>query len=55
MALKILAGLIAIVLALAFLAPPVVKLKDIVLGIVVMIGVVMMVVDFWQSLRSRDD
>lgn len=55
MALKLVAGLIAIALAVAFLAPPIVKLKDVVLIIVVLIGVVMMVVDVWQSLRSKED
>ena len=55
MALKIVAGLVAIALAIAFLAPPIVKLKDVVLIIVVLIGLVMMVVDVWQSLHSKED
>lgn len=55
MASKIVYGLIALALALAFLAPPVVKLKEVVLGIVILIGVAMMVVDLWQSLRSKDE
>ena len=55
MALKIFAGLIAIALAIAFLAPPIVKLKDVMLIIVVLIGVVMMVIDVGQSLRSKED
>jgi hypothetical protein len=55
MALKIVAGIIAIVLLLAFVAPPVVKLQDVALTAVIVIGVVMMLVDLWQSLQSKDD
>ena len=55
MALKIVAGIVAIVLLLAFLAPPVVKLRDVALSAVIMIGVAMMLVDLWQSLQSKDD
>jgi len=43
------------VLALVYLAAPVIKLKDVALGIVVLIGVAMMAVDLWQSLKSKDD
>ena len=55
MAFKILAGIIATILVLAFLAPPVLKLQDVALGAVILIGFVMMLVDLWQSLRSKDD
>jgi uncharacterized membrane protein len=55
MPLKLFAGLVAIVLLLAYLAPLVIKLKEVSLGVVVLIAVVMMLVDLWQSLRSRDD
>ncbi len=55
MAFKILAGIIATILVLAFLLPPVVKLRDFALGGVILIGIVMMLVDLWQSLRSKDD
>lgn len=55
MALKILAGIIATALVLAFLAPPVLKLEDVALTGVIVVGVVMMLVDLWQSLQSRDD
>ena len=54
MILKILAGLIAVALVLIYLAPPVYKLRDIELGVVVAIGVVMMLIDLWQSLRKDD-
>jgi hypothetical protein len=55
MALKIVAGIIAIVLLLAFVAPPAVKLQDAALIAVIAIGVVMMLVDLWQSLQSKDE
>jgi hypothetical protein len=54
MILKVLAGLLAVVLVLIYLAPPVYKLKDIELGVVVAIGLVMMLVDLVQSLRKDD-
>ena len=52
---KSVAGLIAIVLVVAFLAPPAFKLKDVVLFCVMGIGVAMIAVDLWQSLQSKDD
>lgn len=55
MAFKILAGIIAAALLIAFLAPPVFKLQDLALGGVILIGVAMMLVDLWQSLQSKDD
>jgi hypothetical protein len=54
MALKILGAIIAIVLLVAFLAPPVLKLQDAALASVILIGVVMMLVDLWQSLHKDD-
>lgn len=55
MGFKIFAGVIAATLLIAFLAPPVLKLKDVALSAVILIGIVMMLVDLWQSLRSGDD
>ncbi len=55
MAFKIVAGLVAVVLMLGYLLPPVFKLKDVALGVVIVIGVAMMAVDLWQSLREKDD
>lgn len=55
MALKILAGIVALALALAYLAPPVLKLKDTALAVVIGIGVVLIAIDLWQSLQSKDD
>jgi len=54
MILKILAGLLAVVLMVIYLIPPVYKLQDIELGVVVAIGIAMMLVDLWQSLRKDD-
>lgn len=55
MAFKIVAGVIAATLLIAFLAPPAVKLKEVSLIAVMLIGVGMMLVDLWQSLQSKDD
>ena len=52
---KIVSGLIALALALAFLAVPLIKLKDPALTIVVLIGVAMMVYNFVEVVRSKDD
>lgn len=51
---KILSGLVSVALLLAFLEPVVWKLKDAALTTVVVIGVVMMLVDLWQSMQSND-
>jgi len=55
MPIKIFAGIVAIALMIAFLSPVVFKLKDIPLGMVILIGIVMMLVDLWQSLQSKED
>lgn len=55
MAFKIFAGVVALVLLGAFLVPYVLKLKELELGIVIGAGIVMMLVDLWQSLGSKDD
>jgi xanthosine utilization system XapX-like protein len=55
MALKIVSGIVASILLIAFLAPPAVKLQDLALLAVMGIGVGMMLVDLWQSLQSKDD
>jgi hypothetical protein len=54
MALKIGAGLVAVILMLGYLLPPVFKLKDFALGVVILIGLSMMALDLWQSLKSKD-
>ncbi len=55
MPIKIFAGIVAVALIIAFLVPVVLKLKDISLGVVILIGLAMMLVDLWQSLQSKDD
>lgn len=52
---KILAGVVAVVLMAGFLLPPLLKLKDVALGMVIAIGLAMMLVDLLQSLKSKDD
>jgi len=55
MPIKIFGAVVAVVLVLGFLSPPVLKLKDISLGIVIAIGIIMMLIDLWQSLQSKED
>jgi hypothetical protein len=55
MAMKIVAGLMAVALMLGYLLPPVFKLKEIDLGIAIIAGVALMLVDLWQSLKSKED
>ena len=55
MAFKIFSAIVAVVLLLGFIAPVVVKLKEVSLAAVVLIGVVLMLVDLWQSLQSGED
>ena len=52
---KIGAGVVALILMLGYLVPPVIKLKEVALGVVICVGVAMMLVDLVQSLKSKDD
>ena len=54
MVVKIIAGIIAVTLMIAFVLPPAFKLKDPALAIVIALGVVLMLIDLWQSLREKD-
>jgi uncharacterized membrane protein len=54
MAVKIAAGVVALILIVGYLLPPVFKLKDLALGVVIIIGLSMMALDLWQSLKSKD-
>jgi hypothetical protein len=54
MVMKIVAGLVAIALMLAYLLPPVFKLQEIDLGIAIIGGLTLMAVDLWHSLRKDD-
>jgi len=53
MRLKMLAGIVAIMLFVAYFGPIVVKLKDLPLTIVVLGGIVLVAIDFWESLADR--
>ena len=55
MAMKIVAGLVAVVLMVGYLLPPVFKLKQVDLGIAIIGGLVLMLIDLWGSLKSKDD
>jgi hypothetical protein len=55
MPIKIFAAVVAVALVLGFLAPVVFKLKNVALTVIVLIGVVMMLIDLWQSLRREED
>jgi len=52
---KIVTGIFAAALLLIYMAPVVIRLKDTALWVIVLIGIGMMLVDLWQSLRSKDD
>lgn len=54
MALKVFAGVVAVALMVAYLLPLIFKLKQVALGGVVLIALVMMLVDLVQSMRARD-
>jgi hypothetical protein len=54
MIMKIVAGIVAVLLVLAYLAPPAVKLKEPALIVVIVLGIVLMLIDLWQSLHERD-
>jgi hypothetical protein len=51
---KIIAGIVAAALLIAYMAPVVWRLKDVALWIVAGLGIVMMLVDLWQSLQKED-
>lgn len=55
MAFRIFAGIVAIVLFIAFVAPVAIKLKEISLGVVILIGVVLMLLDLWETLREKEE
>jgi hypothetical protein len=49
------AGLVAVILMLGYLLPPVLKLRETDLAIAIIGGLALMLVDLWQSLRSKED
>jgi hypothetical protein len=54
MGFKIFASVVAAMLLILFISPVVVKLKDVALSAVVLIGLTMMITDIWQSLKAND-
>jgi hypothetical protein len=54
MGLKIVAGALAVFLFLGYLLPPVFKLKSFALGVVIILGASLMLLDLFQSLKSKD-
>jgi len=55
MAYRIISAIVAVVLLLAFLLPIVIKLQEISLGVVVLIGLALMARDLWESLQEKDE
>lgn len=55
MPLKTVYAVVAVVLMLLYLSPVLYRLKQLDLTIVVTIGVAMMLVDVWQSLKAKED
>lgn len=51
---KLLFGLIGAVLMIAFLASFVLKVNEVAMMVVVVIGVVMMLVDLWHARNEKD-
>ena len=49
------AGIVAMALLLVYLGPVVLKLWDPALTAVILVGIVLMVIDLWQSLQSKGD
>lgn len=55
MPIKLFSAAVAIVLVLSYLGAIVFKLKEFSLAAVVAIGLAMMLVDLWQSLKKSED
>ena len=52
---KALASIFATILFLLFVGPVIVKLKEFSIIGVTLIGITLMVIDLWQSVRSKED
>lgn len=52
---RILSGIVAIALLVAFIGPVALKLKEFALIAVALIGVGLAVIDLWQSIRAKED
>jgi predicted membrane channel-forming protein YqfA (hemolysin III family) len=52
---KIACSILAAVLVILFISPVVVKLKDVALSAVALIGLSLMITDIWYTLREKED
>jgi predicted ABC-type exoprotein transport system permease subunit len=52
---KIVAAIVAVALVLAYVGPMVFKMKDVPLAGVILIGIVVMLFDLWQTLQDAND
>lgn len=55
MPLKTVYAVVAVVLMLLYLSPVLYRLKELDLAIVMIVGVAMMLLDVWQSLKSKEE
>ncbi len=55
MPLKTVYAVVAVILMLLYLSPVLYRLKELDLAIVVIVGVAMMLLDVWQSLKSKEE
>jgi len=55
MAIKIVSGILALALFIVYTGAIAVKLKDAALIVVILIGLVLMMIDLWETIRERDD
>ena len=51
MKIKVLSGIIAFAMFVAYFGPIMIKLKDVPLGVVLLGGIGLVAVDMWESLR----
>lgn len=52
---KYFAGFVAVSMMLVYLGPVIAKLWDPALSLVIIVGIVTMLIDLWQSLQSKND
>jgi hypothetical protein len=55
MAVKLISAAVAVALLVAYLLPLVVKLKEVSLGVIIALGIVMMLADLRQSLQAKEE
>jgi hypothetical protein len=55
MAVKVISGIVGAALLMIYMAPVVLRLKEISLSVIVLLGLGMMLVDLWQSWQSKED